>query len=77
MSSKTVSLEAETYERLRRAKGEDESFSDVVDRLLGNDEHPLYDLVGALDDEEAETLRERSRSFRSDVVARVGTDGER
>ncbi|WP_424017008.1 antitoxin VapB family protein [Halorientalis pallida] len=76
MPSKTVSLKAETYERLRRAKGEDESFSDVIDRLLGDDEHPLYGLVGLLDDDEVETVREHSRSFRSDVDDRLRTDPE-
>ncbi|MEF8825159.1 MAG: antitoxin VapB family protein [Halapricum sp.] len=71
MSSKTISLKEETYERLRRAKGEGESFSDVIDRLLGDDGHPLYGLVGLLDGEEVDRLRERSRAFREDVNSRM------
>ena len=71
MSSKTISLKEETYERLRRAKGEGESFSDVIDRLLGDDEHPLYGLVGLLAEDEADRLRERSRAFREDVDSRM------
>ena len=73
MSSKTISLKEETYERLRRAKGDDESFSDAIDRLLGgDDEHPLFDLVGLLDDAEAERVRERAGEFRENVDDRVG-----
>lgn len=71
MSSKTISLKEETYERLRRAKGEGESFSDVIDRLLRDDEHPLYGLVGLLEEDEADRLRERSRAFRADVDSRM------
>jgi predicted CopG family antitoxin len=72
MSSKTISLKEETYERLRRAKGDDESFSDAIDRLLGSDEHPLFDLVGLLDDEEVDRVRDRADAFRENVDDRMG-----
>ena len=73
MASKTISLKEETYERLRRAKGEDESFSDAIDRLLGGDDtHSLLDLVGLLDEEEADRVRERMREFRENVDDRMG-----
>lgn len=71
MASRTISLEEETYERLRRAKGEGESFSDDIDRLLGDDEHLLYGLVGLLEEDEADRLRERSRACREDVNSRM------
>ena len=71
MASKTVSLKEETYERLRQAKGEDESFSDVIDRLLGEGDHPLYDLVGLADDETLERVREQSRAFREETDRRM------
>lgn len=74
MASKTISLSEDTYNRLSRAKGEDESFSDVIDRLLGEDEHPLYDLVGLLDEEDVEKLRDRSDEFRAGVADRMGVD---
>ena len=74
MTSKTISLSEDTYNRLARVKGEDESFSDVIDRLLGEDEHPLYELVGLLDEDEVEALRERSDAFRADVDDRLGDD---
>lgn len=76
MSSKTISLKEETYERLRRAKGEGESFSDVIDRLLGDDKHPLYGLVGLLDDDEVDRLRERAGAFREDVNSRMDAEGQ-
>jgi len=79
MTSKTISLREDTYDRLRQAKGEGESFSDVVDRLLraeGSGGHPLHDLVGLLDDEEVERVRERSQTFREGVDARLGSGGE-
>jgi len=74
MSSKTISLKEETYERLRREKGEDESFSDVIDRFLDEEEHPLHGLVGLADDDEVARIRAASRSFRDDVDER--TDAE-
>jgi len=79
MTSKTISLREDTYDRLRQAKGEGESFSDVVDRLLRAEkpgEHPLRDLVGLLDDEEVERVRERSQAFREGVDARLGAGEE-
>jgi predicted CopG family antitoxin len=50
LPSKTICLFEDTYNRLERTKGEDESFSDVIIRLLGEDEHPIYELVGLLDE---------------------------
>jgi predicted CopG family antitoxin len=74
MSSKTISLKEETYERLRREKGDDESFSDVIDRFLSEEEHPLYGLVGLATDDEVARIRAASRSFRADVDERMDTE---
>ena len=74
MASKTISVKEETYHRLARAKADDESFSDVIDRLLGTDRHPLFDVVGLLDDAVVQTLRQRSAAFRSDVEGRMRVD---
>ncbi len=72
MASKTISVKEETYQRLVRAKGDDESFSDVIDRMLHDrDEHPLFDLVGLLDDEDVRTLRRRSTAFRENLNSRI------
>lgn len=69
MSSKNISVRDDVYRALKNAKGEDESFSDVIERLLASDEgeHPLYDLVGTLDEGEAERVRDRSDEFRESV----------
>jgi len=71
MSSKNISLRKDVYEELKREKAEDESFSDVVNRLLcvrrDEEPYPLYGLVGMLDDEKAEEVRERIEEFRTDV----------
>lgn len=66
MSSKNISIREEIYRDLERAKGDDESFSDVIARLLAarRGEHPLYDLVGTLADGEAEQVREEAAEFR-------------
>jgi predicted CopG family antitoxin len=74
MGSKTVSLREETYDRLERAKGDDESFSDVIDRLLRTDDQPLGGIVGILSDEEAARLREHSRAFRAEADERLARD---
>lgn len=76
MSSKTISLKEETYERLRRKKGEGESFSDVIDRILTEEEHPLYGLVGLAEDDEVAQIREKSRSFRDDVDKRINDENQ-
>jgi predicted CopG family antitoxin len=69
MGSKNISLREDAYRRLADAKEEGESFSDAVDRLLSraDGEHPLYDLVGLLDEEEAAEVRNRAASFRESV----------
>lgn len=74
MSSRTISVKEETYDRLARAKGEEESFSDVIDRLLGTreTEHPLHELIGLGGADDLERLRARSRTFREDVEDRLG-----
>jgi len=74
MSSKNVSLREDVYRELRSIKGEDESFSDVVERLVAAErgEHPLEAISGMLDEEEAEALREHVREFREDVDREMG-----
>lgn len=69
MSSKNISVREDVYRALKNAKGEDESFSDVIERLVerADGEHPLYDLVGTLDDGEAERVRSRTTAFRDSV----------
>ncbi|WP_255170242.1 antitoxin VapB family protein [Natrononativus amylolyticus] len=75
MGSKTISLREETYRRLDRAKHEGESFSDVVDRLLVDEDDPLRELVGFVEGDELEDVRRGSAGFREEVSDRF--DGER
>lgn len=72
MTTKTISLDEEAYERLKAHKREGESFSDVVKRIAG--ERSWMDVAGILSESEAETLseiveegRERSRSRRERI----------
>jgi len=76
MSSKNISVREDVYRTLKREKREDESFSDAIDRLLAAEEdgHPLFDLVGALDEDAADEVRERAAEFRRDVDDGMGTD---
>lgn len=69
MSSKNISIRDDVYRELKEAKGPDESFSDVIDRLLDKDseDHPLRQLEGLLDDEEATEVRERMEEFRESL----------
>jgi len=68
MGTKTISLADDAYERLKRLKREDESFSDVVRRLTGD--VTLSQYYGVLDEEtadELESLIEKRREGRSET----------
>lgn len=69
MGSKNISLREEVYRELAEERADDESFSDVIQRLIEmrRGEHPLYEIVGVLGDEEATRLRERSSTFREEL----------
>jgi predicted CopG family antitoxin len=56
MGTKTISLTEEAYERLKAAKKEGESFSDVVNRISPGVR--LEEYWGVLDDDAADELRE-------------------
>lgn len=56
MGSRNISIPDDVYEKLREERGEDESFGDVIDRLIG--EHDLEEFWGAWSDETAERARE-------------------
>lgn len=69
MGSKNISVREDVYRTLKREKRADESFSDVIERLArgGEEDHPLFDLVGTLDDEEAARVRDATTAFRDRV----------
>lgn len=76
MSSTNISVRDDVYRALKNAKSDDESFSDVIERLLASrtGEHPLYDLVGTLDDDAVEAVRERAAEFRESVDEGMGPE---
>lgn len=67
MATKTISLSEDAYERLRAAKREGESFSDVVRRLTPGVK--LADYYGVLDEDGADELKEIIAQNRSEWTA--------
>ncbi|HXQ94997.1 MAG TPA: antitoxin VapB family protein [Thermoplasmata archaeon] len=66
MSARTVALDDEAYELLKRSKQKDETFSDAVKRLA-RPRRPLSDFAGRwadMDAAERETLATSYRSSR-------------
>ena len=64
METKTIALDLEAYEVLRRHKREGESFSDVVKRLAGA-RRPLADLAGLWKDMSPTEFRRFEESRRA------------
>jgi len=63
MGTKTIGIREETYERLKARKRDDESFTDLVERLLGDSTVDWRDGFDTLGTEEMENLeRAASRS---------------
>jgi len=62
MSTKTLSVDEEAYELLKKEKGEDESFSDVIKKIAK--EKSLIEIAGIWEDGElrkkVEDTRERT-----------------
>ncbi len=64
MATKTVSLSEDAYDRLKRHKKENESFSDLVKRICSDVK--LENYYGILSDEEASELRDTIRERRDE-----------
>ena len=65
MGTKTIGLREDVYERLKAHKREDESFTDLVDRLIDEASTDWRETFGRLPDEEAaelERIASRSRA---------------
>lgn len=72
MSSKEIRVPDEVYETLDAARRDDESVGDVVRRLVeAREEHPLFDIVGLLEEEELDQLDRQRRRFRNDFDERL------
>ncbi len=63
MATKTISLKEEAYERLKRLKKDDKSFSDVILELTETSKKDFTNLIGAdLDVEWKKIEKSRKRS---------------
>lgn len=70
MASKNISIKEEVYNLLKDARREDESFSDVIERLIKKDKKDLSEYFGALKDSplldkleaDSRKIREMARS---------------
>jgi len=56
MGTKTISLEDSAYLKLKAAKRPGESFSDVINRIVGSREPSLLDLRGLFDRKSVDQL---------------------
>ncbi len=67
MATKTISITEEAYSRLKNKKNENESFSDVINKITKK--VSLMELAGLLTKKEAEELEENiKRSRRSSAL---------
>jgi len=77
MGTKTIGLREDAYERLKARKREDESFTDLVERLLDEATADWREGFGTLEAEEMDDLEqavERARAQTSDGLARRQRD---
>lgn len=58
MASKNISIRKDIYEKLRAEKKPDESFSDVINRLLRSGEPSLTEFSSTISEETAEKMEE-------------------
>lgn len=74
MGTTTISLKDEAYDRLKEAKQEGESFSDVVLRLTDspNTEEQIAEVAGGLGTEFAEEVGESSSEVRESLEMESG-----
>ena len=70
MGTKNISLKESVYERLSSLKKEDESFSDLLERLTRKKTPKYSDLAGILSKDTIETIektkRERKKTDKAD-----------
>jgi predicted CopG family antitoxin len=56
MATKTIGLREDVYERLKARKRDDESFTDLIDRLIDETRVDWRETFGSLPSEEADEL---------------------
>lgn len=73
MGTKTIGLRDDVYERLKARKREDESFTDLMDRLLDEATVDWREGFGTLSAEEADELEEVVADSRDQLAAGLAT----
>ncbi len=74
MSTKTLSVDEEAYELLKKEKGEDESFSDVIKKIAK--EKSLMDIAGIWEDDELRKKVEDTKEWTKKDCSRRQKDHE-
>jgi len=69
MATKTISITEDAYERLRTNKMENESFTDVINRITNK--RSIMELAGILSNKEADELKENISQIRAASSARM------
>lgn len=69
MGTKTIGVKDDVYDRLKARKREDESFTDLVNRLLDEATTEWDEGFGTLDAEEAEDLEQVVETSRKQTSA--------
>ena len=69
MGTKTIGLRDDVYERLKARKRDGESFTDLVNRLLDEEQTDWREGFGTLDAEEAEELEQAVETARKQTSA--------
>ncbi len=75
MGSKNISISGEAYPRLKKLKGKNESFTDVINRLTNK--VSLLALRGTLTSEEADSILKRIKEPRKLSRKRFGSVSEK
>lgn len=69
MGTKNVRLDEDVYERVKSEKQDDETFSEAIDRLIGD--ASLLELVGILTEDQADAMRGAIEDVDADATADV------
>ncbi len=77
MGTKTIGLREDVYERLKARKREDESFTDLVDRLIDETTVDWRETFGRLPEAEAAELERVATRSRRATSEGLGDRGER
>lgn len=70
MTHKTISLSEKAYNLLKKVKGEGESFSKVIERLISKKENPWLIMQNKFDPEFFNDLKENIRTLREKNLTR-------